>query len=397
MHPPEPILRLKPGHVQPVWAGHPWVYAQAIQDLRGGATPGDVVRVEDPRGNFLGRGCYSPKSAIPVRVLTRDPDVAIDAAFFRARIAAALARREAMGLGAEGSDGYRLVHSEGDGLPGLIVDRFGEVLVVQLLTVGMKTREATLLGVLMDVVRPRAIIDRTPESSAKAEGFDAGSGVVRGDHDGTLVFRERGLAFRLPKELGQKTGYYFDQRGLRGRVEALARGKRVLDTYSYVGSFAMAAARGGAREVHAVDDSALAVEVAATIAAENGLGGRISFAKNDARNTLRDARGGYDLVVCDPPRLAPSRASRDQALQAYAKLAQLATSAVAPGGHLVFCSCSAAVDLGALTRALALGAQRSNTSAVVLERHFQGADHPVGAAFPEGLYLKALIAEVGPR
>ncbi len=400
MHPPEPILRIKPGHVQPVWAGHPWVYAQAVQDLRGGAVAGDLVRVEDPRGNFLGRGFYSPKSAIPVRLLTRDPDLAVDAAFFRARIGAALRRREELGLDGAATDGYRLVHSEGDGLPGLIVDRFADVLVVQLLTVGMKRREALLLGMLQDVVHPRAIVDRTPESAARLEGFEASTGVVRGDFDGILTFRERGLAYRLPRELAQKTGFYFDQRGLRARVEELCRGpagRRVLDAYSYVGSFAMAAARGGARHVDAVDESALAVEVGATLAVDNGLAASISYAKNDARNALRDARGAYSLVVCDPPRLAPSRASRDQALQAYAKLAQLATSAVEPGGKLIFCSCSAAVDLHALTRALALGAQRSNTSAVVLERHFQGADHPVGAAFPEGLYLKALIAEIAPR
>lgn len=394
MHPPEPIVRLKPGHVQPVWTGHPWVFAQAIDDVRGGATPGDVVRVEDPRGGFLGRGFYSPKSAIAVRVVTREAELPIDAAFFRTRIHAALTRRLSLGLGDEATDGYRLVHSEGDGLPGLIVDRFRDVLVVQLLTIGMKLREAMVLEALSDVIEPRAIVDRTPEHSAKAEGFARGEGVVRGTFDGELCFRERGFDFRLPKELGQKTGYYFDQRGLRARVEQLARGKRVLDAYSYVGAFGLAAARGGARDVVCVDDSAIAIEVGATLARENKLPDVMAFAKHDARAALREAHSSYDLVVCDPPRLAPSKASRDQAQKAYAELAKLATSAVKPGGLLVFCSCSAAVDMNALTRALAVGAQRSNTTAVVLERHFQGFDHPVGAAFPEGLYLKALIAEV---
>lgn len=397
VHPTEPILRLKPGHVQPVWAGHPWVYAQAVQDVRGGATPGDLVRVEDPRGNFLGRGFYSPKSAIVVRILTRDPDIAVDDSFFRSRVEAAVARRAMLGFDREETSGYRLVHSEGDGLPGLIVDVFGDVLVVQLLTFGMKARETTILAALGHVMQPRAIVDRTPESSAKIEGFTAGTGVIRGAFEGDLTFRERGLRFRLPKELGQKTGYYFDQRGLRARVESLAKGKRVLDAYSYVGSFAMAAARGGAAEVHAVDESAIAVEVAAQLAEENGLGGKIAFTKQDARVALREAHGKYDLVVCDPPRLAPSKASREQAQKAYAQLAGLAASAVKPGGHLVFCSCSAAMDLFALTRALAVGAQRANTSAVILERHFQGADHPVGAAFPDGLYLKALLAEIVHR
>jgi 23S rRNA (cytosine1962-C5)-methyltransferase len=205
VHPPEPIVRLKPGHVQPVWTGHPWVFAQAIDDVRGGATPGDVVRVEDPRGGFLGRGFYSPKSAIAVRVVTREAELPIDAAFFRTRIHAALTRRLSLGLGDEATDGYRLVHSEGDGLPGLIVDRFRDVLVVQLLTIGMKLREAMVLEALSDVIEPKAIVDRTPEHSAKAEGFARGEGVVRGTFDGELRFRERGFDFRLPKELGQKT------------------------------------------------------------------------------------------------------------------------------------------------------------------------------------------------
>lgn len=398
MQPQEPILRLKAGHVQPVWAGHPWVFAQASDGVRGGAVAGDVVRVEDPRGNFLGRGFFSPKSAILVRIVTREQDMPLDAAFFRSRIRAALMRREALGLSPEGdTDGYRLVHSEGDGLPGLIVDRFRDVLVVQLLTVGMKLREALVLEALVDIVGPKAIVDRTPEHVAKLEGFTRGEGTLRGTFEGELAFRERGLEFRLPHELGQKTGYYFDQRGLRARVEALAKGKRVLDAYSYVGSFGLAAARGGATEVHSVDDSAIAVEVGATIARENKLDSVMRFTKNDARNALREAHGSYDLVVCDPPRLAPTKANREAAQKGYAELAKLATSAVKPGGLLVFCSCSAAIDLHGLTRALAIGAQRSNTTAVVLERHFQGFDHPVGAAFPEGLYLKALVAEVTHR
>ncbi len=392
----EPILRLKPGHVQPVWTGHPWIYAQAVESVRGGAARGDLVRVEDPRGNFLGRGFYSPQSAIVVRILTRQTELPVGAAFFRARVEAALARRAGLGLGGD-TTGYRLVHSEGDGLPGLIVDRFDDTLVVQLLTAGMKQREHLVLEALSGVLQPRAIVDRTPAKSAKAEGFVAGSGVVRGSGTGELRFRERGLAYTLPPELGQKTGYYFDQRALRARVEELSRSKRVLDAYSYVGSFAMAAARGGASVVTAVDESAVAIEVAAAIAAENGLADRVAFVRGDARHFLREARGRYDLVVCDPPRLAPTRGVREQALVAYAKLAEVASSAVQPGGHLVFCSCSAAVDLGALTRALAIGAQHANVTALVLERHFQGADHPVSAAFPEGLYLKALIAEIVAR
>lgn len=394
-----PTVRLKPGHVQPVWAGHPWVYAQAIDRIEGGATAGDEVSVVDPRGNLLGRGFYSPKSAIPVRLLVRDDATHIDGAFFRRRIDRALGARKVLGLPDADTTGYRLVHADGDALPGLIVDRFDDVLVVQLLTIGMKHREGLVLEALEAAVRPRAIVERTPGNVAKAEGFDATNGVVRGESIAALSFRERGFEYSVPMELGQKTGFYFDQRGLRARVEALANGARVLDTYSYVGAFALAAARGGATEVRAIDENALALEVAAEHARENGVLDRVTFARQDARQALQDASkgGGWDLVVVDPPRLAPTRGAREQALLAYARLAEQGCRATKLGGLLVFCSCSAAVDLAALTRALATGAQRANVQAIVLERHFQGVDHPVPAAFGEGLYLKALIARMEPR
>jgi 23S rRNA (cytosine1962-C5)-methyltransferase len=392
-----PVVRLKAGHVQPIWAGHPWVYAQAVDRVEGGATAGDEVSVVDPRGNLLGRGFYSPGSAIPVRIMVRDDKTRLDASFFRTRLERAVAHRAAIGLPSEQTSGFRQAHAEGDGLPGLIVDRLGDVLSVQLATIGMKQREALVHEALTTVVAPRAIVDRTSVQIAKAEGFEPSAGVVRGDDVRAFEFVERGLRFRVPLELGQKTGFYFDQRSLRARVEQLAHGKRVLDAYSFVGAFAIAAARGGAREVVAVDESALAIEVGAECAAMNGVGDRVKFVKGDARRSLAEARGEFDMVVVDPPRLAPTRGARDQALVAYAKLAENACRATRPGGILVVCSCSAAVDLAALTRALATGATKVNTEATVLERWFQGADHPVPAAFGEGLYLKAVIARVDAR
>jgi 23S rRNA (cytosine1962-C5)-methyltransferase len=392
-----PTVHLKAGHVQPIWSGHPWVYAQAVDRVEGGATAGEEVHVVDPRGNLLGRGFYTPGSAIPVRLLVRDAHTHLDAAFFRARIERAIAARASLGLPNEHTNGFRLVHAEGDGLPGLIVDRFGDVLAIQLGTFGMKERQAIVHEALSVAVGPRAIVDRTSPRAAKSEGFEVSGGVVRGDDVRELVLVERGLRFRIPLELGQKTGFYFDQRPLRARVEQLAHGKRVLDAYSYVGAFAIAAARGGAREVVAVDESALAVEVGAECAVMNGVADRVKFVKEDARRALADAKGSFDLVIADPPRLAPTRSARDQALVAYSKLAENACRATRPGGLVVLCSCSAAVDLAALTRALATGATRVNMDATVLERWFQGADHPVPAAFGEGLYLKALIARVDVR
>jgi 23S rRNA (cytosine1962-C5)-methyltransferase len=328
----------------------------------------------------------------------RDAKTRLDSLFFRARLERAIASRAALGLPSAHTTGYRLVHAEGDGLPGLVVDRYGDVLAIQLGTIGMKLREALIHEALLALLGPSAIVDRTSAQAAKAEGFEPSSGVVRGEPVEALEMVERDLAFRLPLELGQKTGFYFDQRSLRARIEQLAKGvDRVLDVYSYVGAFAIAAARGGAREVVAVDESALAVEIGAECAARNGVGQRVKFAREDARRALTEAKGSFDLVIADPPRLAPTRGAREQALVAYAKLAENVCRATRPGGLAVLCSCSAAVDLTALTRALATGAVRANVNATVLERWFQGADHPVPAAFGEGLYLKALIARIDAR
>jgi 23S rRNA (cytosine1962-C5)-methyltransferase len=253
------------------------------------------------------------------------------------------------------------------------------------------------LDLLASALSPRAIVDRSSERAASNEGFQIERGVVRGDRSLTeLAFVERGLEFCIPLELGQKTGYYLDQRPLRARVEALARGRRVLDVFTYVGAIALSAARGGAKEVLAVDASALALEVAGAAARQNGLADRIRFECTDAHEALAAAgrRGGHDLVVCDPPKLAPTRAAKKRALGAMRRLAAAGARATRPGGLLVLCSCSAAIDIDELTRAAALGGRDVGARPVVIERLFQGPDHPVPAAFPEGLYLSSLVLEI---
>jgi 23S rRNA (cytosine1962-C5)-methyltransferase len=392
-----PSVILKPGHVQPLWSGHPWVYAQAIDRIEGGATAGCEVSVLDPRGNLLGRGFYSPASAIPVRIAVRDATTPLGAAWIRDRLSRAHQLRHEIGLPTPRTDGYRLVHSEGDHLPGLIVDRFHDVVAVQINTIGMKVRQDQVFDAIEGVLGVKTIVDRTPATYSKSEGFSPGSGVVRGDERlGAFRFTERGLSYEIPLELGQKTGYYFDQRSLRARVEQLARGRRVLDAYCYVGSFAMSAARGGARSVLAVDENVLALEVGARCAAANGLGDRVSFVRGSAQETLAAVgrEGGYDLVILDPPSLAPSQRSLDRAMAAYRQLAAAGCRATKPGGLMILCSCSAAVSMDALTRAVALGARDARTTATVLERIFQGADHPVPAAFTEGLYLKSVLVRI---
>lgn len=396
-------VTVKAGHVQPLWAGHPWVFRQAVERLDDGLVAGDEVIVVDPHGKILGRGLYSPSSAIAVRLFTSQGKVAIDGTLLRERLARAVALRRGHGLADERpgkeTTGYRLVHGEGDGLPGLIVDAFGETLVVQFGTAGLKRLENEIADALTEVVGPKAIIDRTPVNVARQEGFTLAEGdqrMVRGDAPPHLSFMERGLTYELPIDVAQKTGFYFDQRPLRNRIEALSRGSRVLDACCYVGPIAMAAARGGAKEVWAVDTSVKAIEAGKASAALNGL--EVRFEATESQKAFKTAAddGGWDIVICDPPKLAKKRKHKGKAGGGYRKLAAAACAATAPGGLLALCSCSAAVGMDALQRQLALGARDVGRHAIVVDRCFQGADHPVPAAFPEGLYLKVLIARVEP-
>jgi 23S rRNA (cytosine1962-C5)-methyltransferase len=241
------------------------------------------------------------------------------------------------------------------------------------------------------------VLDRSSPRAAKLEGFELGAGVLAGDPDvQALEFRERGLSFRVPRELGQKTGFYLDQRPLRERIQELAAGCRTFDAFTFIGAMSLCAARGGASSVDAIDSSALALTVAAECAELNGLTARVRFERADAAEALAAAgrRGGYDLVLCDPPKLAPTRSAQKAALTSMRRLAANACRATRPGGRLVLSSCSAALGLADLTRVLALGARDVEMRALVLERLFQGPDHPVNAAFPDGLYLSTLIAEI---
>ena len=273
------------------------------------------------------------------------------------------------------------------------VDRMDDVLCVQWGSVGLAQRSEQILDLLERLLAPRAIVDRSSQRAAQQEGFTVRAGVRRGDPQlAALTFQERGLRYRIPLSLGQKTGFYFDQRPLRERVELLSRGQRVLDAYCFTGSLALSAARGGASEVVAIDSSGPALAAAAEMAAMNQLSERVRWIEGDAPRELAQ-HADFDLVICDPPKLAPGRGARGRAGEAMRRIAAAAHRATRPGGLVVLSSCSAALGPAELMRALALGARDAARRAVVWERLSQGPDHPVPAAFPEGLYLSTVIAE----
>jgi len=385
-------IRLRSGHVQPVWAGHPWVFAQAIQEVEGAPAAGDVVTVVDGRGQLLGKGFWSPKSAIPVRIVTRRQDDPLDAASIGRRIDhAASWRRSLLGLPGSDTNGYRMVHAEGDELPGLVVDVYDEVAAVQLLTIGMKRREAEVFAEVARACGARSVLEVASARMQKLEGFEVQTGVVRGPDAPALRFRERGFDYDIEVAVAQKTGFYFDQRDNRALVERFAHGRRVLDAFSYVGAFALAAVRGGATHAVAVDSSASSIATGARIAHKNGLSERIEFVRADVKRALPEmAQAGekFDMVIVDPPKLAPTARHLEQGRKAYRRLNAAAFRLLSPGGLLVSCSCSAAMRPGEFLRTLGLAARDAGRETTLIQLGGQGADHPVPPAFPEGRYLK---------
>lgn len=390
-----PRVFLEAGHVKPVWAGHPWVYSQAIAHVEGSPAAGDVVEVRDGQGNLLGRGFWSEGSAIPVRLVSRDPDEALDEAAIARRVtAAALLRDRVLGLPSttpgRDTDGYRLVHAEGDELPGLIADRYGDTVCVQVLTTGMKRREEAVFDALAALPGIKRVIEMPGGEGQRREGLSVTARTVRGTPTEALEFRERGFAFEVPLALAQKTGYYFDQRENRARVEALAQGATVLDVCTYLGGFALAAARGGARAVVGVDRAAPLLATAGAVAARNGLQERITWRQGDMRGDLgawAAAGERWDLVVLDPPKLSPTAKHLQAALPAYEGLNAAAIRLVTPGGVLATCSCSAALGPEELLRVIAIAARRAHRQVSLLDMGHQAADHPTPPAFPQGRYL----------
>jgi 23S rRNA (cytosine1962-C5)-methyltransferase len=387
-------LLLKRGRANPLWHGHPWVYSGAILREDGAYAPGDAVDVCDAEGRLIGRGLANPRSQIRVRMMTWR-DEAIDAALIAARVREARGLRERLGFPSEQTTAYRLINSEGDGLPGVIVDVYGDVLAVQFSALGLKRLEQEVYDALAAALSPRAIVEVAAGGFAQVEGFASATRVVRGPEELEAVrASENGLELEVEPLRGQKTGMFLDQRDNRRRVGELARGARVLDVYTYAGGFALNALRGGAAHATCVDSSARALERVKAHAALNGLT-NVETVEADAFRFLETARPrSYELVIVDPPKFARARKDLDAALKGYQRLNVLAMTACAEGGLLATSSCSQLVDEETFERMLAAAAKDAGRRVQVLEVRSQGADHPVPPAFPEGRYLKFLLCRL---
>jgi 23S rRNA (cytosine1962-C5)-methyltransferase len=388
-------LTLKKGREKSLLRRHPWIFSGAIEQVMGKPAAGETVEVKSASGKPLALAAWSPKSQIRVRAWTFNPGEEVDAGFFRARLTRALALRESLPA-ARHTNALRLVHGESDGLPGLVVDRYADVLVAQFLAAGVERWRDEILNALMEISGCEAIFERSDAEVRKLEGLEPKTGFVRGNRNASRCpIIEHGLNFRVDVEQGQKTGFFLDQRENRQRVRALAAGREVLDGFCYTGGFAIAALAGGAKRVSAIESSKDAVQIARENLAANPLdASRVEFVQADVfkqLRLLRDKAAKFDLVVLDPPKFAPTAAQAAHAARAYKDINLHALKLLAPAGLLATFSCSGGVDAALFQSIVAGAAVDAGVDAKILERFGAAADHPVALEFPEGDYLKGLL------
>lgn len=386
-----PLLRLLPGADRRVKAGHPWAFSNEIAMSASARAypPGGVVRLEGDDGVRHGTWHFNPHSLIGARQLDPDPAARIDARWLRQRLGAALRWRERL----YASPFYRLVHAEADGLPGLIVDRFGDAVAVQANTAGMDLLLPAIAEALTALLAPSQIVARNDSATRTVEGLPEEVRLLAGE-PAPVVAEEGGLRFAVDLLQGQKTGWFFDQRANRDQVASLAGGATVLDAFSHTGGFGLRCALAGATRVVLLDSSAPALALAMATARANGLDGSVEARKAEALDELErlgSTGARFDIVVADPPAFAKSRKDTQAALRGYGRLARLAATLVAPGGVLFIASCSHHAPAESFAEAVAWGVARARRSGRILARTGAGPDHPVHPALPESAYLKAML------
>ncbi|HTX52077.1 MAG TPA: class I SAM-dependent rRNA methyltransferase [Candidatus Baltobacteraceae bacterium] len=385
-------IHLAPGREARLHAGHPWIYRSEIARVSGEAPPGAIARIEDHRGRFLGQATLNLASQIAARLIAHD-EAPVTPAFLEARIRRAGQRP---GRSPVGPDACRLVFGEADHLPGLIVDRYADVLVLQILTAGMERWREAVVQALQRVYTPRAIFERSDASSRKLEGLEPRTGFAFGGGDTTVVIQEAGVAFFVDVAAGQKTGFFLDQRENRQVVRRLARERTVLDCFTYSGGFALSAAAGGAASVLGVDISPDALAWAERSAGQNGCAERCTWIVANAFDYLRalvHERRRFGLIVLDPPAFTKGRQSVESALRGYHEINLRAMRLLAPGGVLVTCSCSYHVDTPLFLEMLRSAADDAHREFRILEGRTQASDHPILLAMKETQYLKCVVLE----
>ncbi len=381
---------LKPGREAPVRGGHPWIFSGAIGSGLEGAAPGDPVRVMAANGRFVAAGYVNPRTTIAVRVLTLD-DEGVDARLVGRRLDEALALRRAA-LPA-GLDAYRIVNGEGDRLPGVIVDRYGDFLVCQFLTAGAAQLAPAVVGGLVERLAPRGVFERSEGGVRSEEGLAGARGVLAGEEPPALFeIVEDGARFLVDLAHGQKTGFFLDQRESRRRVRVLAAGKRVLNAFAYTGALAVAAGLGGATEVISVDTSRPALAIAEQAWLLNGLAPASgTFVVGDVFDFLRSAPPNLDLIVLDPPPFVRRRRDLDSGLRGYKDVNLQAMRRLAPGGWLLTASCSQHLPRPAFHEVVRAAAADAGRALTLVAEWGHPPDHPIALAHPEGEYLKVLL------
>ena len=390
-----PMIRLQNGRDKRARFGHPWVYSNEIDmtpEVK--ALPaGTVVRLDAPSSEPLGVGLFNPRSLIAIRMLSRDPKAVVDQAFLADRLTKALALRDTL----YAKPYYRLVHAEADGLPGLIIDRYGDVLVCQFNTAGMDRLREPLLAALDDVLAPKTVVLRNDSSAREQEGLAQGVEIAKGKLPSPLKLQENGATFFADLAEGQKTGWFYDQRENRAFMAGLAKGRRVLDVYSYAGSFAVQTALAGATEVIACDRSELALALAEKAAEANKVSSKFKTLKGEAfaeLERLQEAKESFGVVICDPPAFVKSQKDLATGSKGYRKIARLGAGLVEPGGFLFVASCSHNMEPARFAEEVAKGVGAAGRTGRVIRSAGAAPDHPVHPLLPESAYLKAQVFQL---
>ena len=388
-------IHLLPGKEKAVYRRHPWIFDGALKEKNADLSAGETVLVCDSKDQLLARGAWSPASQLRIRVWSFDPAEEIDREFFRRRIAQAVSLREKLGL-MDINGGCRLIYSESDSLPGVIVDRYGEFAAVQFTSAGAEFFRETITEVLMELPFIKGVFERSDAAVRQKENLKPRCGQLAGEEiPDTIRITENNMLFETDLKEGQKTGFYFDLRSAREKIRQLAKGKKVLNMFSYTGGFAVAALAGGAQKVINADSSAPALEQCRKNLELNGFTENYENICADVFELLRKYENSgekFDLVILDPPKLIPRKSAMAKGCRAYQDLARIGFKLLSPGGTLVNFSCSGAMDVGLFQKITADAALQAKVNARIIARLEQAPDHPTLLTVPETFYLNGLVS-----